>query len=99
MRNHRNHPRGLEPFKNLRRVPENDQIRKLDQQVPLAIDRIFAWIGDRILDVVIAQMKIAPGVELQLPLESASQLGQPLLNQLRVETKLGVGVRSAYYGG
>ena len=89
----RRHARLLEARKNVRRVAENHHVGELHQQIALLIDGVFPRIGDGVLDVVVAQMEIAAGIEAQPVAHRGRDLGQPLANPLRLETVAQVGVR------
>ena len=63
------------------------------------IDRVLFGIGDRVLNIVITQVEVAPQVQSQYVAGGCCNLGDPLLVQLRVEAVLGVRVRRSHQIG
>src|SRR5215471_17185790 len=65
MRDYRNQSYIAEARENLLGVFEDQQVGELHQQIVFSIDRILASVSDRILDVFVAEMQVATGMEPQ----------------------------------
>ncbi len=100
MRDDRNHVALLQPRQDLGSVLEHQQVRKLDQQIAALVDRVLPRIRDRVLNILVAQMKIAARVEPWRPAQPLIEVGDPLTDQVHVELIVEIRVwRSHQVGG
>ena len=83
---YRNHAGVLKARENLRRVLENQKLRKFDQQITPLIDRVFVRIRDGVLNIVVVEMKVASRVKPERPAGRCGNLGQTLADKFRIVT-------------
>ena len=84
---------GLETLEDFLRGTRDEKFGEFDQNVTLVINGVFCRMGQGIVDVFHGQVEIAPAMDARAGTGGRLQFGDLTLDQIRVESKLQVGVR------
>ena len=93
MSNDGRHPPSGEQPQDLFSSRGNEHVRKLDEQVPFAVDRVFGRIPQGIFDVRCGQVEIAAAMNARKFFRAAAQFRDPAVDQIGIELEFVVRVR------
>src|SRR5579872_1262189 len=92
----RTHPLDREFVESVPNVLRNHELRKLNQQIASAVDRVFRWVLERILNILVRQMEVAAQAQLQAVAHVLPNRLDPLPVLFRIELIRMIRVRRAH---
>ncbi len=96
MRNDRRHARRLHLVKHIVCSLGNEQIGKLHQDVALVVDRVLGGMLERVLNVVVGKVEIAPCMDADRAIDGPAHLLQFGGDDVGLEFEFVIGVRAGY---